>query len=295
MSVQLSFEVQPPHNPAKAPKFWQLIKNLEKLHPTFISITYGVSGKDRTATAEAAKMLAATTAVPAAPHLTVVGSSRAEVVAMIERMLQAQARIFLALRGDTPANTAQRQQSAGELTSACELIQLIRQVDSEMWAPSDVKHQEAPPLAIGVAAFPGGNRRAGTTQTQEVNRLLEKQSAGADFAITQLIFAAESYLSFLTEARAAGVTIPIIPGLFPVVSRDDLLRTAALTGVEVPVAVIDRITSETARGSEYQSGIKGTAELAQELLADGAPGLHFFTFNRHRPVTHVLELLELQN
>jgi methylenetetrahydrofolate reductase (NADPH) len=213
----LSFELMPPRNPDAAPKFWNAARKLVEAHPDFISVTYGAAGNDRNTARTVVERLVKHTNVLPIAHLTCVGATRDNVADTIDDFLSIGARTFLALRGDPPRDQPDWQPPADGVHSSAELIELIREVETKRChadAPAALRGA-AKPLTIAVATFCEGNRDAGTTREQEVLRLLEKQEAGAHFAITQLFYEADSYTQFVELARREGVTIPILAGILP--------------------------------------------------------------------------------
>jgi methylenetetrahydrofolate reductase (NADPH) len=155
------------------------------------------------------------------------------------------------------------------------------------------------PLTIAVATFPDGNPGAGTTREQEVRRLLEKQEVGASFAITQFFYRAESYTGFVEAARAAGVTIPILAGILPATEARRLRRVEELTGVVAPAELLRELDGLTTPDgaidpeAQHERGLRYSEVLAREVLDAGAPGVHVYTFNKHRPALDLLERVGL--
>ncbi len=291
----VSFELMPPRRPEAAPKFWETARRLVAADPDFISVTYGAGGGDRaTARQVVATLLAGTPVLPIA-HLTCVGASREDVSAVVDEFLEAGVRSFLALRGDPPKDQPDWRPPADGVHSSIELVALLREVEARRCAadPAAAVRGAARPLTVAVATFPDGNRQAGTTRTQEVQRLLEKQQAGASFAITQLFYAADSYTDFVAEARAAGVTIPILAGLMPTTEPRRLRRVEELTGVPAPQHLLDALDALPDPEAQHAYGTAYSVELAQRVLDAGAPGLHVYTFNKYRPALDLLEGVHL--
>ncbi|HWK92075.1 MAG TPA: methylenetetrahydrofolate reductase [Luteimicrobium sp.] len=291
----VSFELMPPRNPSAAPKFWGVAERLVAARPDFISVTYGAAGNDRhTAREVVARLLRETPVLPIA-HLTCVGAARHDVAEVIDDFLSDGVRSFLALRGDPPVNHPEWQPDPDGLTSSDALVALLREVEAERCAahPGDALRSAARPLTIAVATFPGGNAAAGTTPEQEVRRLLEKQQAGADFAITQLFYEAETYVGFVEAARAAGVTIPILAGILPMTEPRRLHRVEELTGVPVPRHVLPALEAAPDDETRHAIGVARTVEVAQAVLDAGAPGLHIYTFNKHEAALDLLEGVHL--
>ncbi len=275
----LSFELMPPRSPRGTQKFWVTVAELMETQPDFLSVTYGAGGHNRdTAHGVTARLVRDTPVQPLA-HLTCVGVSREETTRVIDQYLDSGVRSFLALRGDPPLDG--RGPCPTELRSSLELIALIRQREQARCSAStaDMLRGVIRPLIIAVATFPAGNPAAGTSATQEVERLLLKQAAGATFAITQLFYQADTYMSFVESARAAGVQIPIIPGILPPTNSRRLRRVAELSGVQADTSLLDRLDAATPERATA-IGIEAGANLIRSVLEGGAPGVHLYTFNQ---------------
>lgn len=290
----ISFELMPPRRPHIAPNFWKTVDDLMAYRPDFVSVTYGAGGKDHSTSLETVARLVCDTPVRPIAHLTCVGSPRDDLARIVESYLDAGVRTFLALRGDPPANDPTWKPSPEHVASACELISLMREVEAENVARSSAARlrNAFKPLTIAVATFPNGNPAAGTTAEQEAYRLLEKQEAGANFAITQLFWDVECYGKFVEYARQIGVDIPIIPGLLPATDPARIRRTTELTGIEAPTSILDHLESAPSPEATYQRGVQIGARMLSELLEQGAPGVHLYSFNKSRPS---LDLLEAAN
>lgn len=291
----LSFELMPPRNPDAAPKFWNAARKLVEAQPDFISVTYGAAGTDRDTARTVVERLGKHTNVLPIAHLTCVGATRDGVADTIDDFLSIGARTFLALRGDPPKDQPDWRPPTDGVHSTVELIQLMREVESNRCnadAPAALRGA-AKPLTIAVATFPEGNRDAGTTREQEVLRLLEKQQAGASFAITQLFYEADSYTQFVELARREGVTIPILAGILPMTDPNRLRRVEDLLGVTPPPALVRELDAISSPYLRHSRGIDASVELAREVLDAGAPGLHIYTFNKHEAALDLLEGLNL--
>jgi methylenetetrahydrofolate reductase (NADPH) len=291
----VSFEIMPPRRPEAAPKFWETARRLVATSPDFVSVTYGAAGTDRETSREViARLIQGTPVLPIA-HLTCVGASREDVEEVINDFLDAGVRSFLALRGDPPKDQPDWRPAEHGVRSSTELVALLREVEASRCAasPSVALRGAARPLTIAVATFPDGNLAAGTSRAQEVRRLWQKQQAGADFAITQLFYEAASYIDFVAEARAAGVTIPILAGLLPMTDPARLARVEQLTGVPAPQRVVEALEAETDPEARHALGIRLSVDLARQVLEAGAPGLHIYTFNKHQAALDLLEGVHL--
>lgn len=291
----VSFELFPPRDVDAAPRLWATVRAIEAVRPDFVSVTYGASGRTRTTSrALVSRILRETTLTPIA-HLTCVGTSRDEVATIVGEFLDEGVRSFLALRGDPPAGEDTWRPHPDGLPTASALVELLRGIEAERCAtsPAQAVRARVKPLSIAVAAFPRGNAVAGSTRAQDIAALLDKQRAGADFAITQVFYDAESYLELVAEARDAGVTIPIVPGLLATTDPARLVRTQELTGVRVPGDLLDLLGSADDEVERHRRGVRFTADLVAGVLDGGAPGIHLYTFNRHETALDLLEAVDL--
>ncbi|WP_341359782.1 methylenetetrahydrofolate reductase [Georgenia sp. M64] len=303
----VSFELYPPRRPELGEVVWQRILRLAEAAPDFFSVTYGASGSSRDASERLVRRILDETGVPVIAHLTCVGTTREELGALVRRLLGLGVRDFLALRGDPPAGQSVWAPAAGGLARSSELVGLIRQVEAEELGapradggreagvtaagPSPVARElgvdPADVVSVAVAAYPCGRSH---TREAELAALREKQAAGADFAITQVFYDVDSYASLVADARAAGVLIPILPGIIPLTDPGRLARLGELTGVDVPPALTALLAVDD-EAERLRRGVAATVDLVEGALAAGAPGLHLYTFNRDRPALDVLEAL----
>ncbi|QEO09872.1 methylenetetrahydrofolate reductase [Protaetiibacter larvae] len=288
-----SFELFPPRDAAaESALVGSTLPALVAAGPEFISVTYGASGSTRDVSLDVLRRVLETEVRPMA-HLTCVGSSYAEASRLIREFLDAGVTSFLALRGDPPAGVAEKDVFLGDLGSAGELVQLIHRVQAERMpfrqldvpgVPSAKRLASGEKVTIAVAAFPNGHPRS-RSRAQDLDTLLAKQAAGANLAITQLFFDADDYLGFVDAARAAGVTMRILPGIMPVLSVPRLRRILELTGEREPTELLRALE---ASDDPAAVGIEHATRLASTLLQGGAPGLHLYTFNRHEAPLAVL-------
>src|SRR5690554_2471966 len=291
----VSFELFPPRDVTAAPRLWDTIRHLEAARPDFVSVTYGASGSTRQTTRALVSRILAETSLNPIAHLTCVATSRAEITQVVGEFLDAGVRSFLALRGDPPSPDASWHAHPDGLRTAAELVTLLRQIESRRCAqsPSQAIRATVHPLSIAVAAFPRGNSGAGSTREEDIQALLDKQSAGADFAVTQVFYDAASYLELVGEARRAGVRIPIIPGIIPATDPARLLRVQGLTGVPVPAELLAVLGSADDDAARHRAGVRATADLVRAVLDGGAPGIHVYTFNHHEAALDLLDAVDL--
>ncbi len=276
--IRVSFEVYPPRDQNSGESLESSILELAKLNPEFISVTFGAGGSSTKNSLAVLKFILENTSASALAHLTCVGHSFLETKALVNEFMDEGITDFLALRGDPQAGMPS--EPKGELKSSSELVQLISQVHQERGnSRSDLK--------VAVATFPNGHPDSDSI-AQDIQALLAKQSAGADYAITQLFFFAKDYVAFVKRAREAGVRIPILPGIMPVTSMQRLNRVIELTGEKNPEALA-KLLSVGSKEDAKQSGIDWAANLVTELVEAGAPGVHLYAFNQHESVTQVLQ------
>lgn len=299
----ISFELFPPRSDAAAIALGRTIDRLAELDPAFISVTFGAGGGTRDRSLTVLSYILAHTGVHPMAHLTCVGATAEGASRLVRQFLDAGITSFLALRGDPPKQALPEGEGfgpdgLGELRSAAELAQLIHRVQRERvpWteqALPGLPHAKrldpyaAPKVEVAVACFPNGHPRQ-RTPDQDIDALLAKQAAGATLAITQLVFEAEHYLGYVERARAAGVTIPILPGVMPVTSTARLARTLELTGEAEPGELAAALAAADGEAAQFAVGVRHAARLLGDLVEGGAPGLHLYTLNRHDAVLAAL-------
>lgn len=275
MSIELSVEFFPPQTPEGAEKLRATWTRLAVLKPAFISVTFGAGGSTRDRTFDTvAEMRAA--GLPAAPHLSCVGATRENIRGVLRRYQEAGIGRLVALRGDLPSGMA----DPGEFRYANELVEFIRAETGNAFR-------------IEVAAYPEVHPQARSPRDDLLN-FKRKVDAGADGAITQFFFNAEAYEHFVGQARAVGITVPIIPGIMPIASFSKLARFADNCGAEIPRWM--RRTFES-YGDDAESvrafGLDVVTALGERLVKAGAPGLHFYTLNQAGLTTEIVRRLGL--
>ena len=257
-----SFEFFPPKTPAGKDNLRATWERLAQLKPKFFSVTFGAGGSTRSGTLETVLEIRRA-GHHAAPHVSCVASSRAEIGAILGQYKSAGIRHLVALRGDLPSGVAM----AGELRYANELVAFIRETTGD-W------------FHIEVACYPEFHPQT-RHAADEVKNFRKKVDAGADAAITQYFYNADAYFRFIDECTAAGITIPIVPGIMPIGNFSQLARFSDACGAEIPRWM--RIKFESFRddsASIRAFGLDVVTALCEKLLAAGAPGLHFYTLNQ---------------
>ncbi|WP_168581326.1 methylenetetrahydrofolate reductase [NAD(P)H] [Gephyromycinifex aptenodytis] len=261
-----SFEFFPPKDDRAEAALWEAIRRLEQVKPTFVSMTYGAGGSTRDRTIRVTERIAQETTLTPMAHLTCVGSSRDELREVIGQYAGAGIRNVLALRGDPQGGLGAPWERHPEgLDHAEDLVRLLRELGS---------------FTVGVAAFPDKHPESPDLD-HDADILVRKADAGADFAVTQFVFDADTYLALRDRVAARGRALPVIPGLMPVTSFKQVSRMAELSGTPLPEAVVRRLEPLATEPAALRAeGVAIATELGRRLLDEGAPGLHFYTMNR---------------
>jgi methylenetetrahydrofolate reductase (NADPH) len=270
-----SFEFFPPQTAEGIEKLAATRKHLATLNPDFFSVTFGAGGSTRDRTLETVQQIKAE-GFNAAPHLSCVGSTRENIRAILDTYKNLGIDRIVALRGDLPSGMA----GIGEFQYANELVSFIRA------QTGDYFH-------IEVAAYPEFHPQAKSPRDDLLN-FKRKAEAGADAAITQYFYNADSYFHFVDTCRKQGITIPIVPGIMPIVRFSQLARFSDACGAEIPRWIRRTMESYGDDTEAVQAfGLDVVSELCERLLAGGAPGLHFYTLNQAAPTLAIWKRLGL--
>jgi methylenetetrahydrofolate reductase (NADPH) len=263
--VQVSFEFFPPKTEAMEANLWKAVHRLAPLRPRFVSVTYGADGSTRDRTHNIVTRIASETGLTSAPHLTCVGATREEVLAIATRYWQEGIRHIVALRGDPPAGQARYTPFPGGFAYADELVAALKRVGD---------------FEISVAAYPDTHPEA-PSPAFDIEHLKRKFDAGATRAITQFFFDTDQYLRFRDRCAAAGVTGPIVPGLLPINKFSQMLNFAARCGATVPAWLHQRFEGLDDDAETRQMIAASVAiELVGRLRRHGVSEFHFYTLNR---------------
>jgi methylenetetrahydrofolate reductase (NADPH) len=255
------------------------IPALRDLHPDFCSVTYGAGGGTREKTLAIVDRIQREQQITAMAHLTCVNATIAETCAVLEQTRALGIKNILALRGDPPNGAGEFVKADGGFEYSYQLVRRIRECGA---------------FSIGVAGFPEGHVACNDGKLVDWQRLKAKIDHGADFVITQLFFRNSHYFACRDFLAGQGVTVPIVPGILPILSTSQIKRFVAMCGAELPPALLSELEK---RGDDdeavSQFGIDYATRQCEELLREGAPGLHFYTLNKARSTTEVVKNLAL--
>ncbi len=271
-----SFEFFPPKTDAGYENLRATLDALRDDQPNFVSVTYGALGSTRDRTIDIVKWIKQDLGIEAMAHFTCVGATREELSETLREIEAAGVQNVLALRGDPPAGETEWKPTEGGLLYSTELIELLR---GEFG------------FAVGAAAFPEVHPEAESSEA-DIRFLRAKQDAGAQFLITQLFYDNELYFDFVTRAREAGITVPIIPGIMPVTSFKNIKRITELCKSEIPAPFERELEAREHDEDAVQDlGVAYATLQCVDLLARGAPGIHFYTLNRSPATRAILAAL----
>ena len=281
----ISFEVFPPRTDAAMESFREVLPRLVGLRPDFMTVTYGAFGSTRARTIEIAGMVRRDHAMETACHLTCVGASRTGLDEILERIFIAGIRNIVALRGDPPIGEKRYVPPPDGYSHAYQLVEHIRRFEKR-------KGQE--PSGIAVAGYPEKHIEAPSIETDIAN-LKRKVEAGADLIITQLFFDNSYFFNYVDKVRSAGINLPIVPGLMPIQSSRQIKRITSMCGSTIPPGLqeeLDTTLDDDEKASDV--GVRQCIRQAQELLASGVPGLHFYVLNKSNQMKRIMEALRKQ-
>jgi methylenetetrahydrofolate reductase (NADPH) len=264
--TKYSFEFFPPKDQAGEDRLWAAMSALEPIAPDFISVTYGAGGSTRDRTIRITSQITERTSIPTVAHLTCVGSTRGELIEILQKYKEAGIHSILALRGDpTGGPSAPWVPTVGGFNHADQLVELAMEVGD---------------FEVGVAAFPDGHPASNGDLAKDVDVLIRKESLGATFATTQFFFEAKSYQRLVEALAEKGSSLPIIPGILPVTNVKQLVRMSELSGTAIPANILEKFSAiQDDQDAVQKLGIEIATELCEQLLELGVPGLHFYTMN----------------
>jgi methylenetetrahydrofolate reductase (NADPH) len=270
-----SLELFPPKDDDARLKLQDTVRELSALKPKYFSVTYGAGGSTQAGTWETVKWIK-DQGLEAAPHISCVGATRATIIEQLQRYRAVGVKRIVALGGDLPSGMAVH----GEFRYAWQLVELIRKETGD-W------------FHIEVAAYPEVHPRSGSAE-DDLKYFKQKVDAGASAALTQYFYNADAYVRFVEESEKLGVKVAIVPGIMPITNYKQLARFSDACGAEIPRWIRKRLEGF---GDDLESlrafGYDVTVQLCEQLLATGAPGLHFYTMNRAQPTVRIWKQLGL--
>jgi len=269
-----SFEFSPPKTDAGLASLERTIRELSDLAPAFVSVTYGAGGSTRQKTLEIVQWIQRETRLTAMAHLTCVGAGEEEIGAVVDRLAAAGIENIMALRGDPPAGQERFVRHQGGFGFASDLVGFIRR-----------RHGDR--LCLGGAGYPEGHVECRDLE-RDIRNLKTKVDAGLDVVVTQLFFDNRFYFDFVARARAAGIRVPIVPGIMPIRNLASVERMTKLCGATIPAPLFAEL--DRCRNDETAVAALGVAHATAqcvELLHGGAPGIHFYTLNQS-PSTRII-------
>lgn len=274
-----SFEFFPPKTAEGEAQLFDTLRVLQPLNPSFVSITYGAGGSTQQKTLEWARQIRSM-GLEVLIHLTCASLSRTQILELLTQLNHEGFENLLALRGDPPRGQAQFVPTADGFAHANDLVAFIRD-----------RFDRA--FALGGAAYPESHPEA-SSAVADLEHFRRKVEAGLDFAITQLFFNNAHYLGFVERVRRAGLELPIIAGLMPVTNLAQIRRFITLCGASFPGPLLTQLEEASSPEEVLRQGVAHTARQAAELLASGAPGLHFYTLNKSPATRQILAHLRSQ-
>ncbi len=268
-----SFEFFPPKTGAGETALLRALENLRHLEPAFVSVTYGAGGSTREKTLEIVTHIKRDFGIEAMAHLTCVGHSRDDLGGVLDRLQESGVDNILALRGDPPKGQDHFVPPADGFEFASDLVGFIRSRGND--------------LCLGGAGYPEGHPEC-RDLARDMQNLRTKVAAGIDFVVTQLFYDNADYFAFVERARAAGINLPIVPGIMPITDRRQIERIAQLCGANIPRELRSALDEAKSPEQEQGVGVGWANRQCRDLLDGGAPGIHFYTLNKSPATAAIL-------
>ena len=272
----ISFEVFPPKKDGEFEAAFDLLDQLGKLSPDFISVTYGAGGSNSKKTVEIASYIQNTLHIPALAHVTCVGNRAADILETIDALKANNVTNILALRGDRPKDMTDEQFHSREFAHASDMIRYLKE------------HTD---MYIAGACYPEKHFESFSMES-DLKHLKEKQDAGADMLITQLFFDNDYFYTFREKAEKKGITIPIHAGIMPITTAKQIGTTVSLSGSSVPKAMADMIAKYADSAEDMRkAGIDYAIRQIQDLLLNDVDGVHIYTMNKPKMASEIMEAI----
>ncbi|GAA5504811.1 methylenetetrahydrofolate reductase [NAD(P)H] [Novipirellula caenicola] len=274
----ISFELFPPKTEAGIETLMKNVTRLKEFNPSFFTCTYGAGGSTRGTTLDVVEKVKQITGLPVASHLTCVGSTVAQLEDYLDEAKTRGVDYIVALRGDPPKGTEQFEAVEGGLRYANELVELIRSRFSD--------------FGILVAGYPEVHQEAKDAKT-DLENLKRKVDAGADVVVTQLFYDNADFYRFRDDCVAAGIDVPIVPGILPVTNFKQALRIAAMCKAAIPSGLSDAMNATDCEESQFSIGVEHAREQTVDLIKNGVPGIHYYVLNKSDAAEKLLDGLDL--
>ena len=275
----ISFEFFPPKTEEGEKQLFETIRKLEKVKPTFVSVTYGAGGSTRDRTRNVVRKIHEGTQLTVMAHLTCIAHTKEELIDILRDYRNIGIENVLALRGDVPRDKPDWRPPKGACKYAKELVELIKEKFNDEFS-------------VGVASYPEGHPESPNLEW-EVKFFKEKVEAGADFSITQMFFVNEYYYRFVDVCEKAGINIPIIPGIMPITNFKQIRKFASLCGATIPQNLIDKMEKVEGNSEEIKKiGVEFAVNQCLDLIEQGVPGLHFYTLNKSDATLKIYEAIK---
>ncbi len=272
----LSFELFPPKTDEQVENLMGTVSELSEFAPDFYTCTYGAGGSTRDRTLQIIQTVKERFGHRVATHLTCVGSTVEQLRGYLQNAADVGTDYIVALRGDPPKGQSEFQQTVGGLRYANELVSLIR--------------AEFPQFGIAVAGYPEVHQEAPSADV-DLENLKRKVDCGADIVVTQLFYENEDFFRFVDRCRAAGIDIPIVPGILPVTNLAQIQRITTLCKAKLPKRFVDKLSQQDGVDWQFQVGVEFATSQVAELLSSGVPGVHFYVLNKSHATSEVLRSL----
>ncbi|HEY5377059.1 MAG TPA: methylenetetrahydrofolate reductase [NAD(P)H] [Polyangiaceae bacterium] len=271
-----SFEFFPPKDEAGVDRLFETVARLKAFDPAYVSVTYGAGGSTRRLTVDLVRRIKREVGLEAMAHLTCVGATRHEIESVLDQLREGGIDNVLALRGDPPKGEASFIKSAEGFGYASELTEFIAS-----------KYD----FCLAGACYPESHPESASLEL-DLRNIKRKVEAGVQVLVTQLFFDSSSYFSFVERARAAGIEVPVIAGIMPITNVSQIKRFTAMCGASIPAPLLARLEAVGTDAAAVQAiGVEHATAQCRELIAGGAPGIHFYTLNRSPATVEVLERL----
>ncbi len=276
----LSFEFFPPKTDNGFNALFQTIEELKPMRPSYVSVTYGAGGSTRAKTVDLVERIQNDAGIRAMAHLTCVGHTADEIGGILDELWKKGVRNVLALRGDPPAGQAQFVATEGGFSYAGELVQYV------------VGRHD---FCVGVAGYPEGHPQC-LNRTRDLEHLKRKVDHGGRFVITQLFFDNADFYRFRDEARAMGITVPIVAGIMPITNVNQIKRFVSMCGAKIPQRLLTKLEAvENDPEAVHRTGVEYAANQCRDLLFNDCEGLHFYTLNKSKATVEICRTLNVDH